>query len=161
MLVYHGSVEVVENPEIRESDRTLDYGSGFYTTTSYEQAVAWVKRKMAELNKQKGYVCVYELNELQLQQLNLLYFDSPSEEWVDFVMCNRTIKGFVHDFDVVYGPVANDRVYASFALYEAGLISKTTLINELKTYRLVDQFLFHTDNGIKTIKFLNAEEIKR
>lgn len=161
MLVYHGSVEVVENPEIRESDRTLDYGSGFYTTTSYEQAVAWVKRKMAELNKQEGYVCVYELNELQLQQLNLLYFDSPSEEWVDFVMCNRTIKGFVHDFDVVYGPVANDRVYASFALYEAGLISKTTLINELKTYRLVDQFLFHTDNGIKTIKFLNAEEIKR
>ena len=132
MLVYHGSVEVVENPEIRESDRTLDYGSGFYTTTSYEQAVAWVKRKMAELNKQEGYVCVYELNELQLQQLNLLYFDSPSEEWVDFVMCNRTIKGFVHDFDVVYGPVANDRVYASFALYEAGLISKTTLINELK-----------------------------
>ncbi|MBO5708060.1 MAG: DUF3990 domain-containing protein [Bacteroidales bacterium] len=161
MLVYHGSVEVVENPEIRESDRTLDYGSGFYTTTSYEQAVAWVKRKMAELNKQEGYVCVYELNELQLQQLNLLYFDSPSEEWVDFVMCNRTIKGFVHDFDVVYGPVANDRVYASFALYEAGLISKTTLINELKAYRLVDQFLFHTDNGIKTIKFLNAEEIKR
>lgn len=49
MLVYHGSVEVVENPEIRESDRTLDYGSGFYTTTSYEQAVAWVKRKMAAI----------------------------------------------------------------------------------------------------------------
>ena len=54
MLVYLGSVEVVENPEIRESNRTLDYGSGFYTTTSYEQAVAWVKRRMAELNKSQG-----------------------------------------------------------------------------------------------------------
>ncbi len=161
MLVYHGSVEVVENPEIRESNRTLDYGSGFYTTTSYEQAVAWVKRKMAELKKSQGYVCVYELDELQLRPLNVLYFEDPTEEWVDFVMCNRTIKGFTHDFDVVYGPVANDRVYASFALYEAGLLSKSTLITELKTYRLVDQFLFHTEESLKTIKFLKAEEIMR
>lgn len=161
MLVYHGSVEVVENPEIRESNRTLDYGSGFYTTTSYEQAVAWVKRRMAELNMSKGYVCVYELDELQLRPLNVLYFEDPTEEWVDFVMCNRTIKGFAHDFDVVYGPVANDRVYASFALYEAGLLSKSTLITELKTYRLVDQFLFHTEESLKTIKFLKAEEILR
>lgn len=161
MLVYHGSVEIVETPEIRESNRTLDYGSGFYTTTSYEQAVAWVKRKMSELNKSHGYVCVYELNESQLDPLNVLYFEDPTEEWVDFVMCNRTIKGFVHDFDVVYGPVANDRVYASFALYEAGLLSKSTLINELKTYRLVDQFLFHTNKALHTIKFINAEEIRR
>ena len=159
MLVYHVSVEVVENPEIRESNRTLDYGSGFYMTTSYEQALAWVKRRMAELNKSKGYVCAYELDELELKTLNVLYFENPTEEWVDFVMCNRTIKGFTHDFDVVYGPVANDRVYASFALYEAGLLSKSTLITELKTYRLVDQFLFHTEESLKTIKFLKAEEI--
>ena len=161
MLVYHGSVEVVDHPEIRESNRTLDYGSGFYTTTSYDQAVAWVKRRMAELNKQQGYVCVYELQEQQLEPLNVLYFESPTEEWVDFVMLNRTIKGFKHDFDVVYGPVANDRVYASFALYEAGLLSKSTLITELKTYRLVDQFLFHTNEALKAVKFIKAEEIRQ
>ena len=38
MKVYHGSLECVETPKIREPNRTLDYGSGFYTTTSYEQA---------------------------------------------------------------------------------------------------------------------------
>lgn len=26
MKIYHGSIEVVEKPEIRESNRTLDYG---------------------------------------------------------------------------------------------------------------------------------------
>lgn len=160
MLIYHGSIDIVDEPEIRESNRTLDYGKGFYTTTSYEQAVAWVKRKMAEMNMQRGYVCLYELDEQQLKELNVLYFETPTEEWLDFVMCNRTIKGFVHDFDVVYGPVANDRVYASFALYEAGLLGKSTLITELKTYRLVDQFLFHTDEALKAIKFISAEEIK-
>ena len=48
MKIYHGSIEKVENPEIRESNRTLDYGRGFYTTTSYEQAESWVRRRMGE-----------------------------------------------------------------------------------------------------------------
>ena len=42
MIIYHGSLELVEKPEIRKSNRLLDYGSGFYTTTSVEQAEAWV-----------------------------------------------------------------------------------------------------------------------
>ncbi len=33
MKIYHGSLDIVEKPEIRDSDRTLDYGRGFYTTT--------------------------------------------------------------------------------------------------------------------------------
>ena len=62
MRLYHGSIEKVEKPEIRKSNRTLDYGQGFYTTTSYEQAEeAWVKRRMDEKKIDKGYVCAYEL----------------------------------------------------------------------------------------------------
>lgn len=48
MKVYHGSLEIVTNPEIRISDRTLDYGSGFYTTTDYDQARRWVERRKNE-----------------------------------------------------------------------------------------------------------------
>ena len=54
MILYHGSLEIVEVPEIRMPDRTLDYGSGFYTTTSFEQAETWVKRKMRDKNADKG-----------------------------------------------------------------------------------------------------------
>ena len=45
MRIYHGSIEKVVSPEIRESNRTLDYGQGFYTTTSYEQAEAKNERE--------------------------------------------------------------------------------------------------------------------
>ena len=48
MKLYHGSLEIVTTPEIRLPNRTLDYGSGFYTTTSYEQALKWVQRIMDE-----------------------------------------------------------------------------------------------------------------
>lgn len=160
MKIYHGSIEKVESPEIRESNRTLDYGQGFYTTTSYEQAEAWVKRRMNEKRTSRGYVCVYELNEAALESLKTLVFEQPTEEWVDFVMKNRTQRGYVHEFDIVYGPVANDRVYAAFALYEGGLINKQALIAELKAYKLVDQYLFHTEKALQALTFIEAKEVE-
>ena len=160
MKIYHGSIEKVESPEIRESNRTLDYGQGFYTTTSYEQAEAWVRRRMNEKRTSRGYVCVYELNEAALESLKTLIFEQPTEEWVDFVMKNRTQRGYVHEFDIVYGPVANDRVYAAFALYEGGLINKQALIAELKVYKLVDQYLFHTEKALQALTFIEAKEVE-
>ena len=160
MKIYHGSIEKVEKPEIRISkNRTLDYGYGFYTTTSYTQSKDWVKRRMDNAKVQKGFVNIYNFDEKALENLKCLIFDSPTEKWVDFVMSNRTQKGFEHEYDIVYGPVANDRVYASFALYEGGLIDKQTLISELKTYKLIDQYLFHSEKSLEFIHFIDAEEI--
>lgn len=55
MKLYHGSLEIVEKPEIREPNRTLDFGAGFYLTSSFEQAESWVKRKLKG-DVTKGYV---------------------------------------------------------------------------------------------------------
>ena len=77
-----------------------------------------------------------------------------------FVMANRMQKGYVHDYDIVYGPVANDRVYAAFALYEGRLISKLALIAELRAYKLVDQYLFHTERSLESITFVEAKEVR-
>lgn len=161
MKIYHGNIEQAERPELRQSNRTLDYGSGFYTTTSFKQAEDWVRRRMKENEATHGYVNTYELEESVMQALNCLIFPAPTEEWVDFVMQNRTQKGFTHSFDIVYGPVANDRVYAAFALYEGGIINKQQLITALKTYKLVDQYLFHTEEALKTLTFIEAKEVKK
>lgn len=161
MKLYHGSLEMVSQPEIRESNRTLDYGKGFYTTTSYSQAEAWVRRRMKESGKDLGFVNEYELNQERLLTLKCLVFDTPTEEWVDFVMANRTRKNFAHSYDIVYGPVANDRVYAAFALYEGGVLDKQNLISELKTYKLVDQYLFHSEQSLNCLSFIGAKRILR
>ena len=94
-----------------------------------------------------------------IKNFNALLFESPTEEWDDFMMNNRTNKDFNHDFDVVYGPVANDKVYAAFALYEGGIIDKQNLISELKAYKLVDQYLFHTEKALMAVKFIEAKEV--
>ncbi len=160
MKLYHGSLERVESPEIRQPNRTLDYGSGFYLTSSQEQAESWVRRKFKG-DISRGWVNVYEYNQHIKSALSVLSFDKPDEQWLDFVMSNRLDKSFTHGYDIVEGPVANDRVYASFALYEAGLLGKQALIDELKAYKLVNQILLHTEAALRSIRFINAEEIMK
>ncbi len=160
MKLYHGSLEIVERPRVLKPNRKLDYGSGFYTTTSAQQAKDWVKRRMLEKRASFGYVNVYEFDNQTLSQLKSLIFDEPGEEWAKFVMANRTTPHFEHEYDIVYGPVANDRVYFQFALFEAGAISVGTLIRELKTYKLIDQYLFHTEKALTTLHFIDALKIE-
>lgn len=159
MKIYHGSLDVVKRPIILQPNRKLDYGEGFYTTTSESQATEWVERRMLEKQASCGYVNIYEFDDMKLSEYKSLLFSEPSEEWAAFVMANRTKKDFTHDYDIVYGPVANDRVYLQFGLYESGAIGIDTLIRELKTYKLVDQYLFHTDRALAALHFIEAIQI--
>lgn len=158
MKIYHGSLDVVSKPEIRIPNRTLDYGKGFYTTTDYDQAKDWVTRHRR--NATVGYVNVYEADIDEIKRQNTLWFDSPTEGWIDFVDSNRNKSGFTHNYDFVYGPVANDRVYACFALYESGVFNKEDLLRELKVYDLVDQLLFHTEKALKSLTFKESITIE-
>ena len=80
MNLYHGSLAYVEKPEIRESSRTLDYGKGFYTTTSYEQAEKWVRRQRNQGRADKGYVNVFEFDKSSMNMVKSLVFDAPTED---------------------------------------------------------------------------------
>ena len=38
MVIYHGSNVIVEQPQLIQQNRFLDFGYGFYTTTNRSQA---------------------------------------------------------------------------------------------------------------------------
>ena len=158
MIVFHGSSVKVEKPQILTPSHTLDYGAGFYTTTSYEQAEKWVRNKLDESHR-NGFVNKYDWDERSITDLKYKHFSTPDEEWIDFVHNNRTVYGFEHDFDIVYGPVANDKVYAAFALYEQGFIDKQALIREMRAYKFVDQLLFHTEDALKSLTYIESKEV--
>lgn len=160
-ILFHGGSHIIPTPEIREPERTLDFGKGFYLTTSKEQAERWVRNRLLTPNAE-GYVNTYEFDHSSaIALLNVRVFESADEDWVDFVLANRMIDGFSHDFDIVIGPVADDKVYTQFSLFEQGVISKETLIRELKTYRLVDQYLFHTEKALPHLKYVSHYVVRR
>ena len=47
MILFHGSLQIVREPHILVPNRTLDYGAGFYSTTSEQQAREWILRKLS------------------------------------------------------------------------------------------------------------------
>ena len=158
MTLYHGSLEIVEKPQILQANRPLDFGTGFYTTTSLQQARRWVKLRMEQCQASVGFINIYEYS--PKRDLRTRLFRSANEAWVDFVHANRTIQDYNHDYDIVTGPVANDNVYLSFNLYESGIITKRELIRRLKTYKLVDQLLFHTERSLDTLEYVGNKEVR-
>ena len=44
-MVYHGTTEIIEKPDVAHSKRYLDFGKGFYLTTYEDQAKKWAIRK--------------------------------------------------------------------------------------------------------------------
>lgn len=86
----------------------------FYLSDDYEQAFQIAKFKSEALDVQP-VVNVYEFDEEILSHPELLsvkVFKEYSEDWADFVLRNRTSDNgeSIHNFDIVYGPIANDRV---------------------------------------------------
>lgn len=45
MIVYHGSTQTIEIPDVEHSKRYLDFGKAFYVTSYRIQAERWAKRK--------------------------------------------------------------------------------------------------------------------
>ncbi|MBR0126524.1 MAG: DUF3990 domain-containing protein [Treponema sp.] len=157
MKLYHGSLVIVNSPQIlpRENGKTADFGTGFYTTTDYKQAERWVKIRKGTDQDKKGFVSEFYAADdlLSTPELKILKFASASSEWLDFVVANRKDKSFTHDYDIVFGPVANDRVYTTITLYEDEFLDKETTIARLKTFTLVDQILFHTEKSLAYLNF--------
>jgi hypothetical protein len=163
MELYHGGKTPVEQPRIIvPSDfRTTDFGPGFYTTTHYEQAKKWVLIKRSREQTEGGFVSVFEVPDdlLHNPQLKRLVFHSADKSWLEFVLNNRAHSNFTHDFDLVAGPVANDRIYAALSLFEEGLLDFDETIRRLKTYQLIDQILFHTKKALYELTFIRSDLI--
>lgn len=166
MILYHGSIVKVEAPAImtRASYRPLDFGTGFYATTSYDQAARWVRNRL-EINPALscGYVTAYEFDEVGFNASGLKRLDFPNDpvspEWFRFIMRNRRERNPEHGFDLVTGPVANDRVYTVILAYEGGFTSEEEAIRRLRPYRLADQYLFHTPESLTFLKATTTVEV--
>jgi len=160
MKLYHGSTDIVEAPEIRNKSSSLDFGKGFYTTTSLDQARRWAKTKATRAALKKGYVSVYEFDlEAAKAVLDIKCFSKPNEEWLLFVVRNRQGETPVVYRDIDIGPVADDALYETIILFEQGILSKEETIVRLNTESLQDQWTFHTARALSFCRFLRSEEV--
>ncbi len=160
MNLYHGSNVIVENPKILQSERMLDFGAGFYTTSNKEQAVRWAERVAERREPKDQILSVYEFDlEAAQRELAIIRFDEPNGEWLDFVCSNRSGRESSVIYDIVFGPVADDKVYTVVQYYENGVYDKEDAIKRLKVEVLFDQILFHTEKALSYCCFAGYEKL--
>ena len=159
MKLYHGSHIEVKNPKILTSARVGDFGRGFYTTSNQEQARRWAQIRALQENQPSGVVTVFDVPDHLFchPELQIKSFENANDVWLDFVLANRKDVDFNHEFDLVCGPVADDRVYVCLNMLEDGLADRETVIKKLKTYVLADQILFHTAKSLLFLEYAATE----
>lgn len=159
MILYHGSNVIVKEPRIIESNRFLDFGIGFYTTTNKDQAINFAKKVVQRKGEGKPIVNIYELDETVVSRLDIKQFDGPNEEWLDFVSDNRNGTYSAKEYDVIIGAVADDDVYRTLQVYASGVLTKEQALEALKIKKLFNQYVFKTESSLKVIRFVKSEEV--
>lgn len=160
MILYYGSNMIVEKPKLIEQNRFLDFGFGFYTTTNKEQAIAFAK-KVSDRKGGTPVLNIYEFDDsLEYKNLNVKHFETPNEEWLDFVSDHRNGIYNGKQYDLIIGAIANDDVYRTLQVYASGLLSKEQALEALKIKKLFDQFVFATEKSISLLNFMGIEEAK-
>jgi len=149
--VYHGSDMVVDKPEIKQPVRALDFGQGFYTTTNIEQAKSFAKKVQDRNASVETHISIYTLNIDLLKKLNVLFFDKPDKKWLDFVSANRNGTYHGKDYDIIYGPVANDTVFKTFIAYQNGILNEKETLKRLKVRDLYNQLVFTNEEAINCL----------
>lgn len=156
MKLYHGSTIEIERIDLSCSRPNKDFGKGFYLSAEKEQAMRMARFKSL-IEGGQPILNTYEFDERVMTDgsLRVLTFDGYTRSWAEFIFLNRNNPHDLpaHDYDIVFGPIANDRVGVQIGKYEAGDITLDQFLQNLKymkgeTY----QYYFGTELAITNLK---------
>lgn len=157
MILYHGSNMRVTSPDINHSKPFKDFGQGFYLSADRQQAYELAISKVNQMKCGEVVVNEFSFDDelLKTGELKVLIFEDYSEDWANFVLMNRNdkIRQPSHDYDIVYGPIADDGVNYQLRRYRGGVISLQKMIEELKYAKgITFQYFFGTELAISKLK---------
>lgn len=150
MILYHGSNVAIDKIDLEMSKPNKDFGRGFYLSEVESQAKEMALFKSALLG---GDAVVtkfdFDENALNHSSLRIKIFNDYNENWADFVFANREGRTIEH-YDIVYGPIANDKVGLQIRKLKDGSIDKAEFLNRLKYMKgITYQYFFGSDTALK------------
>ena len=155
MILYHGSNIEIDVIDLAKSRPGKDFGRAFYLSDSREQAV-----EMAEFKVQTfgGKVVVnafsFDNAIVHDKSFKVIRFDKYTEEWAKFILANRAAKidEIIHNYDIVYGPIANDKIGRQIFNFQAGYIDFGTFIHRIQYPEgITYQWAFCTQKAINQL----------
>ena len=181
-ILYHGSYTTVSSINLSQCRNGLDFGKGFYLTSSLQQAISFVPASVRKAKRRglipdsfketKGVVSVFHFT--PNAELFIHCFEDADSEWLHFAACNRDPSLFPElrkkysTVDIIGGKVADDQTATTLNYYVSGAYGKPgseradrITIELLEPERLKDQFCFRTQDAIASLEFIRSEQYGR
>jgi len=155
MELYHGTNVRFEQAKILAPNRALDFGAGFYVTRAKKQAAEWAHTVVKRSEAGMPLLNIYEFDETAATSFSVLKFEKPNKEWLDFVCANRLENLVGHNYDLIIGPIANDRTMHILNAYMAAKdkdLYAPVALSEIRADRLADQYVFKSEKSLSLLK---------
>lgn len=154
--LYHGSNMVVKDIDLSKGRLGKDFGKGFYLSEDKHQAMrmAMLVTRREGTGEPTLNTFLFDETVLSSNDINIIRFDSYTAEWADFVLMNRNNKLDIlaHNYDIVYGPIANDRIGLQIKRLEQGIQSSKEFLRNIRFVRPTFQYYFGTERSLQFIR---------
>ena len=160
--VYHGGVEVVEQPLVHIGRDNLDFGKGFYVTDVLKQAKTWAQIKSRYYLDADGIINYYLFDfDKAVAEFRYKKFERYDKEWLHFIVSCRLGKPVWKAFDIIEGGVANDRVIDTVENFMAGMIDEERALGLLAMHQPNNQICILNQEVVdKYLKFEKSSKMK-
>lgn len=174
LIIYHGSLNIIEKPIYGYGKKNNDFGLGFYCTENIELAKEW---SCSSLND--GFSNKYSID---ISDLNILNLNSPEFtvlNWIAILVSHRIFKvktpiagralkylkeNFYIDvdaYDIIIGYRADDSYFDFADSFLNNGINVKELVTALKLGDLGEQIVIKSEYAFSKLKFLGYEVAKR
>lgn len=153
----HGSIAPISRPR-------TDFGKGFYLGTNDLQAKGLVRNEKGAVL----YTVLLKLSEIPEDRILTL----AGEDWVYTVMANRGKCGefnklniaqeyldLMDNYDVIIGPIADDRMNASVNLFARSLLSDAGLLASLGAVDYGCQYVLKTPYACSKAEIIDEHKL--
>ena len=169
MRLYHGSVNMIEEPEFGVGNSKNDYGQGFYCTEHIELAKEW-----ACAENRDGFANEYELETDGLIIMNLSDARYHILNWLAILLENRTfvierglaltakdynLSEFLPEYknaDVIRGYRADDSYFSFASAFLNNTITLEQLGKAMKLGKLGEQVVLKSKRSFAQLKYSRA-----
>lgn len=156
MILYHGSNMKIDAVDLKMGRRGKDFGQGFYLTAVKKDAADMARSAVQRNMCGVPTLNTYDFDETALTngELKVKIFDNYSLEWARFVNANRSNRTLqpIHDYDVVYGPIADDNIGLQMWRMAQGYIDEVQFEKEIEFIRPTFQYFIATEKALKYLK---------
>ena len=155
MILYHGSNVEIFDIDLSMSKPYKDFGRAFYLSADKKQAEALAEATVARTGKGVCTISSFSFDEslMEASTLNVKTFNGYSEEWAEFIYKNRDEnQKFDHDYDIVYGPIADDYIGLQIREFRRHMISFDEFITRIRYHKgETYQYAFCTSMSISKL----------